>query len=95
MDNLQALLKFNEQILFNLETDNDKLFKIILGLECILDFENFKDFDGVKFCKYIQISFDELDHYLNLLVEQNIILEMETDSFFSTLYKLNYEYKNI
>lgn len=91
MDNAINLIKFNEQILLNLQNNNDRIYKVILALECVLDFENFKDFDGIKFCKYTSISFDELESYLNILINENIILEKTTDSMFSTTYKLNFE----
>lgn len=91
MDSSISLIKFNEHILLNLENNNDRIYKFILALECILDFENFKDFDGIKFCKYTGISFDELETYLNILIEENIILEKTTNSLFSTTYKFNYE----
>ena len=92
MENQLDLLKFNEQIILNLDVTDDKIFKVLLALECVLDFENYKAFDSLKLCNYINVAFDDIESYLDILVNNGVIIKAETNSAFISLYKLNIEY---
>ncbi|MGL4451814.1 MAG: hypothetical protein ACRCTZ_11550 [Sarcina sp.] len=92
METQLDLLRFNEQLILNLEVTDDKIFKLILALECILDFDTFKAFDSLKLCKYANIGFEDIDSYLDILVNNSILLKAETTSNFINLYKLNIDY---
>ena len=92
MENQLDLLSFNEQIILNLEVTDDKIFKLILALECILDFESFKAFDCLKLCKYTDIPFEDIDSYLDILINNQVLIKAETNSNFINLYKLNINY---
>lgn len=92
MDIHSDLLRFNEQLILNLEVSDDKIFKLILALECILDFESFKAFDSLKLCKYINIPFEDIDSYLDILINSRVLIKAETESNFINLYKLNIDY---
>ncbi|WP_297521666.1 hypothetical protein [uncultured Clostridium sp.] len=92
MENQLDLLKFNEQVILNLDVSDDKIFKVILALECILEFESYKAFDSIKLCKYINIPFEDIDSYFDILINNNILIKTETNSAFLSLYKLNLDY---
>lgn len=92
MENQLDLLRFNEQIILNLEVTDDKIFKLLFALECILDFDSFKAFDCLKLCKYTNIPFEDIDSYLDILVNNSVLVKAETVSNFINLYKLNIDY---
>ncbi|MGL4762972.1 MAG: hypothetical protein ACRC6T_13925 [Sarcina sp.] len=92
MENQSDLLKFNEQIILNLDVADDKIYKVILALECVLDFETLKAFDSLKLCNYINIPFDNIESYLDILINSGVLIKTETNSAFINLYKLNSDY---
>lgn len=91
MDNYDKLIKFNEHIILNFDISDDKLFKILLALECILNFDDYLSFDLLKLCKFTKTPFDEIESYLDMLLSTSILNILDTDSKFINLYKLNYD----
>ncbi|MGL5634173.1 MAG: hypothetical protein ACRDDL_03785 [Sarcina sp.] len=89
MEHSSNLIKLNELALVKLGDVDDKIFKILMLLECILNFDEYQSFDMLKVCKFTQTPIDSIDEFLDILIEADLINRLETDSPFINLYKLN------
>ncbi|WP_297436598.1 hypothetical protein [uncultured Clostridium sp.] len=91
MNNFDKLIKYNEHIILNFDISDDRIFKILLALECILNFDDYQSFDLLKLCKFTKTPFDEIESYIDILLSSSIITSIDTESKFINLYKLNYD----
>ncbi|MGL5820479.1 MAG: hypothetical protein ACRCYE_02450 [Sarcina sp.] len=89
MEHSSNLIKLNELALVKLNDVDDKIFKILMLLECILNFDEYQSFDMLKVCKFTQTPIDSIDEFLDILIEADLLNRIETDSPFINLYKLN------